>query len=99
MRGISVKKLAKHVYNHYCTLFYQPDFKQLHSSVQQYLYRQAQSPRGLVESTGRHGYYRLRQKSAARVQQMMLNFDGNDAQDEKSEKPAEDLSLNLFDTF
>ena len=100
-RGISVRKLAKHVYNMNCTLFSQPDVQAIHRSVQQYLFSNSRSKRPLVESTGRWGYYRLSNSGRSYMKQLMLEFnDDVPATEEKeSEKPSQDLSLNLFSDF
>lgn len=97
-RGISVRKLAKHVYNMNCTLFSQPDAQAVHRAVQQYLFSNSMSKHPLVESTGRWGYYRLNNSGRTYMKQLMLEFnDDFPATEEKeSEKPGQDLSLNLF---
>ena len=64
-QGISVRLLAKHVYNLNCTLFSQPELAQVHRSVQQYLQRNAATRNPLVERTGRRGHYRLNNGSPA----------------------------------
>ena len=95
--GISVKKLAKHVYNHYCTLFFQPDFDEVYRSVQQYLLSHSRSAYDLVEHTEKWGYYRLNTRNTT-TQQLMLEFSNEvEEEDTENEKPAEDLSLSLFD--
>ena len=97
--GISVKKLAKHVYNHYCTLFYQPDFRDVYRAVRQYVQRQSRSQQGLLEHAERWGCYRLNTRNAS-ARQLMLNFKAqqeSQAEKEESEKPTVDLSLSLFD--
>ena len=97
VRGISTKKLAKHVYNHYCTLFFQPDFDEVYRSVQQYLQSHSRSAYDLVEHAEKWGHYRLNTRSTA-TQQLMLEFrDETEEEETESEKPAIDLSLNLFD--
>ena len=100
-RGISVSALAKHVYNHCNTLFTQPDFQQVYTQVQQYLLKNSKSAYSLIESTGRRGYYRLNTQGSADARQLMLNFLEEEAVEEEteSEKPSQDLSLNLFDDF
>lgn len=95
-RGISVQTLAKHVYNMNCTFFFQPDYEEIRSYVQQYLLRNSKSAQSLIESTGRRGYYRLNTTGSADALQMLLQF--REEQEEKEEeKPQKDLSLNLFD--
>lgn len=97
MRGISVRLLAKHVYNLNCTLFTQPDLQEIHSMVQQYLLRNSKSPQSLIESTGRRGYYRLNTQGSADARQLLLDFRDEVTNDEtENEKPQKDLSLDLF---
>jgi hypothetical protein len=96
VRGISVKKLAKHVYNHNCTFFSQPDFVEVYRSVQNFVQRNSRSSQGLIEHAEKWGYYRLNTGSSV-GQQLMLEFqDEKEDEDEKSEKPVVDLSLSLF---
>ena len=73
VRGISTKKLAKHVYNHFCTFFYQPDFNEVYRYVQQYLQRNSRSSQNIIEHAERWGHYRLNTKSQA-TRQLMLQF-------------------------
>ena len=98
-RGISVKKLAKHVYNHYCTLFFQPDFREVYRYTQQYVQRHSRSQNAILEHAEKWGYYRLNTCSSPAAQQLMLQFSDNQEQQEEisREKPSEDHSLNLFD--
>jgi hypothetical protein len=94
-RGISVQTLAKHVYNMNCTFFFQPDYEEIRSYVQQYLLRNSKSAQSLIESTGRRGYYRLNTTGSTDALQMLLQF--REEQEEKEEeKPQQDLSLDLF---
>lgn len=97
VRGISVRLLAKHVYNLNCTLFTQPDLQEIHNMVQQYLLRNSKSPQSLIESTGRRGYYRLNTQGSADARQLLLDFRDEVTNDEtENEKPQQDLSLDLF---
>ena len=97
-RGISVQLLAKHLYNQNSTFFSSPDLDDIRSYVQQYLLKNSRSSQSLVESTGRRGYYRLNTSNNADARQLLLDFRGpSQSEDEKEEKPAADLSLNLFD--
>ena len=95
-RGIGVQTIAKHIYNMNRTFFFQPDFEEIRSYVQQYLLRNSKSQQSLIESTGRRGYYRLNTSGSADARQLMLQF--TDKQEEKEEeKPlVQDLSLDLF---
>ena len=96
--GISVKKLAKHVYNHYCTLFSQPDFREVYRYTQQYVQSHSRSSKAILEHAEKWGYYRLNTHNSPAAQQLMLEFSDELQQEEAvGERPAEDRSLNLFD--
>ena len=98
MRGISTKKLAKHVYNHYCTLFFQPDFLEIYRYVQQYLSKHSRTQNDIIEHAEKWGHYRLNTRNQT-TRQLMLSFNTSDQEEEDAtdKKPATDLSLNLFD--
>jgi DNA repair protein RadC len=69
-RGISVKKLAKHVYNHYCTLFFKPDFDEIYRSVQYYLRSRADKKKSPIEHAEKYGHYRIKPRRVASVRQL-----------------------------
>lgn len=97
-RGISVQLLAKHIFNLNSTLFFTPDLSEIHSYVQQYLLKNSKSPSSLIESMEQRGYYRLNTRNNADAQQLMLDFRAPSSdEEEKEEKPQQDLSLDLFD--
>lgn len=99
VRGISTKKLAKHVYNLSCTLFSQPDFDEVYKFTSRYVRRQSQSKQGLVEHAQKWGHYRLNMKNASDYCQFMQKLD----EENESETVGDgrnlpiDLSLDLFD--
>lgn len=95
-RGISVQLLAKHVYNQNSTLFFSPDLSEIHAYVQQYLLKNSKSPSSLIESMEQRGCYRLNTGHNADARQMMLEFREQSSEEEKEEKPQQDLSLDLF---
>ncbi len=96
MSGISPKKLAKHVYNHYCTLFSQPDFGEVYRYVQNYLKSHSRQPQDAIESAQRWGCYRLNTRSQ-KGQQLLSQFrEEKNKQTQEDEKPPVDLSLSLF---
>jgi hypothetical protein len=92
--GLSVSKLAQHVFNASNNFFEPLDFKEVHAYVGRYLLRQSKSQMPLVISTGVRGHYRLNPVSPE-VQQLMLLF----TEDEECNKVEnyEDQSLSLFD--
>ena len=95
--GVSVQAIAKHVYNMNCTFFFQPDYEEIRTYVQQYLLRNSKSAQSIIESTGRRGYYRLNTEGSADARQMMLQFREERVEEKEEEKPQQDLSLSLFD--
>ena len=95
--GISVQNISRHVYNINCTFFFQPDYDEIRTYVQQYLLRNSKSPQSLIESTGRRGYYRLNTTGSTDALQMLLQFREEQQEPKEEEKPRQDLSLNLFD--
>lgn len=96
-RGIGVQTIAKHIYNMNRTFFFQPDFEEIRSYVQQYLLRNSKSQQSLIESTGRRGYYRLNTSGSADARQLMLQFADKQEEKEEEKPPVQDLSLSLFD--
>ena len=94
--GVSVQAIAKHVYNMNCTFFFQPDYEEIRTYVQQYLLRNSKSAQSIIESTGRRGYYRLNTEGSADARQMMLQFREERVEEKEEEKPQQDLSLDLF---
>lgn len=92
--GLSVPKLARHVFNASNSFFETLDFKEVHSYVGKYLLRQSKSQMPVVVSTGIRGHYRLNPVSPE-VQQLMLLF--SEDEEGKKEESVEDQSLSLFD--
>lgn len=93
VRGISVKKLAKHVYNHYCTLFFQPDFIEIYRYTQHYIQRHSRSSQGMIEHAEKWGHYRLNPRAA---KALLLEFKEKQEPTEEVPKPTVDHSLSLF---
>ena len=99
-RGVSVQTIAKHVYNMNCTFFFQPDYEEIRSYVQQYLLRNSKSSQSLIERTDRRGCYRLNTQNNADARQLMLEFhehQTDETEEQNDDKPMIDLSLSLFD--
>ena len=95
-KGISVQLLAKHVYNLNSTLFFTTDLNDIRNYVQLYLLKNSKSPLSLIEATGKRGFYRLNTQNNSDARQLMIEFKESHRIDEKEEKPAVDLSLDLF---
>jgi hypothetical protein len=95
-KGISVQLMAKHLYNLNSTLFFTPDYEEIRTFVQQYLLKNSKSSLSLVEATGKRGFYRLNTQNNADARQLMIEFRESRQPEDKEEKPAVDLSLDLF---
>lgn len=95
-KGISVQLMAKHLYNLNSTLFFTPDYEEIRTYVQQYLLKNSKSPLSLIEATGKRGFYRLNTQNNADARQLMIEFRESRQPEDKEEKPAVDLSLDLF---
>jgi len=95
--GITVRKLAMHVFNERNSLFEQADFDDVHRQVQRFLLKNSQSSLSLVERMDERGRYRLNPRSAETVQ-LMLDFSDDECQQMPPTEAtsATDLSLNLF---
>lgn len=93
-QGLSVQKLARHVFNDSNTFFETIDFEDVHRYVQNFLLKNSKTYDSLVENVGRRGVYRLNPRSAE-SQQLRLKFLDEDTEEEKP-KPDVDLSLSLF---
>lgn len=93
-RGISVSLLAKHVYNMSCTLFSRPDFNEVLRYVRNFVVRNTRSNGGLLEHTGRWGYYCLNAKGMAMMRQQFAG-DEAAADSKKEEEESRQLSLDF----
>ncbi len=91
-RGLSVQKIARHVFNASNSFFETIEFEEIRRYVQNYLLKNSKSSDSLFEKVGPKGIYRINPNSAE-MQQLMLLF--TDETDE-AEKPSIDLSLSLF---
>ena len=93
--GISVQKLARHVYNACNTLFQPVDYAQVHGYVSQFLLRHSKDPTSMVFRADTRGIYRLNPENQE-SRQLMLQFEsGKNAVEEEKKSPI-DLSLPLF---
>lgn len=98
-RGISIKKLAKHVYNLSCTLFYQPDFNEVYGYTRCYVLRESRKKQGLVEHAQKWGHYRLNRKTVPDFAQLMQKMGYEQKEEPTAEaegQPPPDRSLSLF---
>ncbi len=97
--GLTVKKLAMHVYNLRNGLFETVTFGEVYKDTAKYVKRNSKSAAGMIEKAEKWGHYRINKK-ARRSVQLLIDFNINNAPDceepGKGAKPEEDKSLSLF---
>ncbi len=94
-KGLSVKKIARHVFNNCNTLFNEVSFEDVHRYVGAYLSRNSKTADSMVERTEIRGVYRLNHSNTSR--QLFLDFaNGDETEETNEEKNTEDRSLSLF---
>lgn len=92
-QGLSVRKIARHVFNENNGFFCEVDYEAIHLAVRQYLQRQSARRDGLVRRVS-HGIYQINTKTDE-ARQLILEFKDDDST--AAPKPqAEDQSLSLF---
>lgn len=91
--GLSVRKIARHIYNAHNSFFETASKEDIHRAVQRYLDYHSKRQRGPIEKVS-YGTYRLNMKSKT-TRELMLKFDDDDNETACS-KPIKDQSLNLF---
>ena len=92
-QGLSVQKIARHVFNS-CNTFFEPvSFEEVHRYVQSFLLRNSKNSDSIIEKTGMRGNYRLNPDNQE-SRQLMLLF--RDDVPEDNPKEPEDQSLSLF---
>lgn len=93
--GMSVHKIARHVFNASNSLFEPIEFEDVHRYVQQYVLRCSRGADALLQNVGQRGIYRLNPNSA-QSQQLMLMFRDDEEEPEEGKPGGDDLSPSLF---
>ncbi len=93
--GLSLSKIAKHVFNSQNSFFDTPNLENIHYCVSQYLIRNSKNPDSLIERCAKRGVYRLNQSSPDTLQ-LMLCFCDDEGETLSSNNSTEDKSLSLF---
>ena len=92
--GMSVQKIARHVFNASNSFFEPVAYDDVRRYVQQYVLRNSKGTDALLLNNGQRGTYKINPNSA-QSQQLMLMF--SDDEDEDTGKcDDKDLSLSLF---
>lgn len=92
-QGLSVKKIARHVFNQANGFFCTVDYDSVHAYVRQYLQRQATRGNGLVRRQS-HGIYQFNEQTQE-GRQLMLEFKEDEEPTMQKQQP-KDQSLSLF---
>ncbi len=99
-KGLSIKKITRHIFNNHNGLFEELSFEDVHKTVGGFLRRNSKKRGSVVERTEKNGVYRI--KASIKSSQLELIFkDDNDSQDKKEvkidkDKSELDTSLSLF---
>ena len=67
-KGLSVKKIARHVYNHNNGFFNVVSFEDVYRYVSSYLIRTSKVPDSIIEKTDERGVYRINNSSKMSLQ-------------------------------
>ena len=93
-KGLSVKKIARHVFNNCNGLFDVVPFEDVYHYVACYLKRNSKSNDSIIERTSIRGVYRLNQSNTSR--QLFFDFKSKQIEITNERKTIEDKSLSLF---
>lgn len=94
-KGLSLKKIAMHVYNRVNGLFYAADIDNVYRYVVNYVMRNSHQPNPLIERTGERGVYRI-SKLCSDSNQLQFEFSDYAKEPEDAKRSVEDTSLSLF---
>lgn len=93
--GLSIQKIARHVFNYHNNLFESVSLDEVRRYVAAYLNRNSKSADSPVERAEVRGVYRINRLSTSR--QLYFDFkEDADGQDEEENAAVEDRSLSLF---
>ncbi len=94
-KGLSIKKIARHVFNNNNSLFNVVSFEDIYRYVAGYLNRNSRYNDSIIERTEIRGVYRLNQSNTSR--QLHFDFKSDDTEEQTNNvKTSEDKSLSLF---
>lgn len=92
--GLSVQKIALHVYNSCNSLFNPVSYEEVYGFVSRFLIAKSRKQHSLIERTASRGVYHLN-FTLKETQQLMLQFkDATEVEEPKAPMP--DNSLSLF---
>lgn len=94
-KGLSVKKIARHIYNRCNGFFDEVQYEDIRRYVGDYLNRNCKLTGSIIERTEVRGVYRINMSSSD-SRQLLLDFKEDYDVEEKKEDDVEDRSLSLF---
>ena len=94
-KGLSVKKIAQHVYNAVNSLFCSVSYTDIYSSVSQYLKSNAKSKTSVIVHGKGRGVYKINAEIDA-GQQLMIIFGKHDTDEPSTPKDSTTTELTLF---
>lgn len=94
-KGLSVKKIARHVHNRCNSLFEEVQYEDVRRYVGDYLNRNSKLTGSIIERTEVRGVYRINMSSGD-SRQLLFDFKDDIDEEEKKEDEVEDRSLSLF---
>lgn len=98
-RGMTCKKLAKHLYNANNSLFETLSFDDIYRELQAYFYKKTKTRNSYIEKTGQWGYYRLNVEKLNTSLGWLIDY--NDEEKEQAEEKNNTVDntryLSLFD--
>lgn len=94
--GISIMKIARHVFNACNSLFDPEDFKSVHKNVAKFLAKHSKRPDSIIQKAKTRGRYCLNMKSG-KIRQLMLDFSAADLQEKESLSADDGHPLALFE--
>lgn len=93
-KGLSIKKIARHVFNNCNDFFNVVTFEATYQYVVTFLKKNSKSSDSIIERTNVRGVYRLNQYNTSR--QLYFDFNNENTEITNTEKTTEDKSLSLF---
>lgn len=94
-KGLSVRKIARHVFNRCNGLFDAIEYEDVRRYVGEYLSRNSKSADSMIERTDVRGVYRINMSSDG-SRQLLFQFKEDDGVEEEGSRFVEDRSLTLF---
>lgn len=93
-KGLSVQKIARHVFNSHTNFFESVSYDEIHRCVAAFLKRNSRTADSIIERTDVRGVYRINLFNTSR--QLYFDFKDEVKETNEAEKTCEDKSLSLF---